>query len=944
MGQSADGNDFRMLLEREQECRAVDRLLAAVRDRSSGVLVLLGEAGIGKTVLLEHAVRSAADMHVARVTGVESETHLGFAGLHQLLVPFLDGLGRLPARQRQALGAAFGLAAGPAPDRFLVGLATLTLITEAAAERPVLCVIDDAQWLDPVSVVVLGFVARRLFADRVGMLFAVRDGEQHAAGFEGLPECRIGGLSDEAAHELLGASAGGALDQRVSRRIVAEAAGNPLALVELGSEVAVGECSGSASLARPLRSGGRLEKLFLSRVRALPPDARTLLLVAAAEPSGDASLTWRAAERLGADQAAAVVPGVERLVKIDSRIQFRHPLVRSAAYHAAQASERRRAHESLAAVIDPARDPDRRALHLADAAAGPDEQVAAELERSAGRARSRGGWASDAAFLERAAELTPDAGRRARRRLDAAGAMHLAGEPAAARAMLERAVPDLADPLAAGKARRLEGLIADATGDPPKTPAILLDAAGIIGPHDRRVARDILLEAVWTAYRAGRFGVGMAEALRAARAAPRPEDRPATVGDLLLDGFTALADHRDDVGVRLVRRALGSLTEDQPIPDDVLAIFMVVSYAATMLYDDAAWHDLNRRWVADARERGAITALQLALVFRAFENAAEGRFSDAEAAVAEGRALGVATGDHVVLNALADAELHVLAWRGREAAARSLGALVLRGCADKGDALTMRVAHGSLAVLELGLGNYQEALRHGLAAFEDEPVATRDSEVDLVEAAVWCGNREAASAALEAFTPRARASGTDYALGELARCRALLAGDDGAEPEYRLAIEHLRRCRITPQLARTHLLYGQWLRRRRRRGDAREQLRAAYETLDSVGAEAFAERARSELHAAGERVPGRAPGPRDVLTAQEAQIARLASEGASNKEIAAQLFLSTHTVEYHLGKVFRKLSITSRAQLARALDMEDGAAGGAGCARGKAAPATGAGR
>ena len=913
-----------MLLEREQECRELERLLAGARNGLSGVLVLRGEPGIGKTALLEHAVQQAGDMRVARAAGVESEMELGFAGLHQLLMPFLGGLGNLPARQREALDSVFGLTARAAPDRFLVGLATLTLITEAAVERPVLCVIDDAQWLDQASVPVLGFVARRLLADRVGMLFAVRDGEPHTAGFEGLPEWKIGGLSDEAAHELLAAAISQALDQRVARRIVAEAAGNPLAVLEFADELTPEELLGAASLARPLRSGGRLEKLFLSRVTALPQDARTLLLVAAADTSGDISVTWRAAERLGFSPEAAMVPGTERLLALAPRVQFHHPMMRSAAYHAARARERRRAHQALADVIDPARDPDARAWHLAEAATGLDEQVAAELERSADRARCRGGWASDAAFLERSAELTPDTGRRARRRLEAARAMHLAGEPAAARVMLEQAMPDLAEPLAAGKARRLEGLIADATGDPTETPAILLDAARMIAPHDRRLARDTLLQAVWMAHRAGRFGVGMAEALRAADATPRLEGSPATVGDLLLDGLAALAGHRDEAGVRLLRRAVGSLTGDQPIPDDILAIFMVVCFAALALYDDAAWHDLNRRWVAQARERGAVTALLLALTFRAFDDVAEGRLEDAEAAVTEGRALGVATGDRVQVNALADAELQVLVWRGREAAARAAGAEVLRSCADKGDALTMRVAHGALAVLELSLGNYEPALRHGLGAFEDELVATRDSEVDLVEAAVRCGDRDTAAGVLQAFSPRVLASGTDYALGELARCRALLAADDRAEPEYRRAIEHLQCCRIAPQLARTQLLYGEWLRRRRRRRDARDQLRTAFGTFDAMGMDAFADRARSELRATGERVSKRTVGSPGALTAQETQIARLAAEGATNKEIAAQLFISTHTVDYHLVKVFRKLDITSRAQLVHALAGQDG--------------------
>ncbi len=847
---------------------------------------------------------------------------LGFAGLHQLLMPFRGGLGNLPAPQQEALGAVFGLAARTAPDRFLVGLATLTLITEAARERPVLCVIDDAQWLDRASVPVLGFVARRLLADQVGMLFAIRGGEPHAAGFEGLPEWRLGGLSDEAAHELLAAAVGQA-DPRVARRIVTEAAGNPLAVLEFAGELAPEELSGAASLAWPLRSGGRLEQLFLSRVRALPRTAQTLLLVAAADPSGDPSLIWRAAEHLGIRPEAAAIPGIERLLTLAPGVQFRHPMMRSAAYHAAPVPERRRVHGALAAVIDRARDPDRRAWHLAEAVTAPDEQAAAELERSADRARSRGGWAGDAAFLQRSAELTPDTGRRAHRRLEAARAMHLAGEPGAARVMLEQAMPDLADPLTIGKARRLEGLIADATGDPPQTPAILLDAAAMIAPHDRRLARDTLLQAVWTAHRAGRFGVGMAEALRAVQAAPRLEDSPATVGDLLLDGFAALAEQRDAAGVRLLRRAFGTLTGDQPIPDEILAIFMVVCFAALALYDDVAWHDLNRQWVAQARERGAITALLLALTFRAFDDVAEGRLEDAEAAVTEGRALAVATGDRVQLNALADAELQILAWRGREAAARSLGAEVLHSCADKGDALTMRVAHGALSVLELSLGNYEPALRHGLGAFEDELLATRDSEVDLVEAAVRCADREAATGVLEAFSRRMLASGTDYALGELARCRALLAADDDAEPEYRLAIEHLQHCRITPQLARTRLLYGEWLRRQRRRRDARDQLRSAFGLFDGMGMGAFADRARSELRATGERVAKRTLGTRRALTAQETQIARLAAEGASNKEIAAQLFISTHTVEYHLVKVFRKLDVTNRAQLVRALAGQD---------------------
>jgi DNA-binding CsgD family transcriptional regulator len=906
-------DEFAMLLERAQECRALECLLAGVRDGVSGVLMLRGEAGIGKTALLEYATQTAADMRLARAAGVESEMELGFAGLHQLLVPFLDGLENLPVPQREALEAAFGLAASAPPDLFLVGLAALTLITEA--RRPVLCVIDDAQWLDRTSAVVLRFVARRLLAGRVGMLFAIREDEPEAAMFDGLPEQVIGRLSDHAAHELLAACAGRALEQRAAWRIVAEAAGNPLALVEFAGDQAAGE----VPLHQPLRFDGRLEKLYRSRVQALPNQARQLLLVAAADQLGDPAKVWQAAAQLGIDAEVAELPAVERLVSWAPDVRFRHPLMRSAAYYAAPAAERRRAHQALSAVSDPGRDPDCRAWHLAEAATGPDEQVAAELERSVACARSRGGWASSAAFLQRAAQLTPDAGRWARRKLEAAAAMHQAGDPAAARVMLEQAMPELADPLAAGKARRLQGLIADVTVDPPQAPAILLDAARMIAPHDRRLARGTLLEAFWMAHRAGRFGVGTAEVLRAARATPRAENSPVTAADLLLNGFAALEDGRHDAAFRLLRRALGSLTGDEPIPDDILAIFMVVCFAAEVLYDDVPRHHLNLRWVAEARQRGAVTALLLALTFRSFNDVAEGRFADAEAAVAEGRALCAAAGGDARHNALDCAELLVLAWRGREAAARSLGARVLRGCADFGDAFTMRLVHAALATLELGLGNYQPALSHGLELLEEEPVTTMGCEVDLVEAAFRCGDLEAASAVLKTFSRRALASGTDYALGELARCRALLAEDDHAEPEYRLAIEHLQRCRTAPQLARTQLLYGEWLRRQRRRKDAREQLRIASDTFDSIGAEAFTERARRELQATGEHVAKRTLGRCDALTAQEAQIARLASEGASNKDIAAQLFLSTHTVEYHLGKAFRKLGIASRAQLARVL-------------------------
>jgi DNA-binding CsgD family transcriptional regulator len=915
-----------VLVGRAKETHSLEGVLAAVRDGMSQVLVLRGEAGIGKTALLDYAAGQASDMQVARVAGVESEVDLGFAAVHQALVPFMAGLERLPVPQREALRSAFGLVAGSSPDRFLVCLATLTLITDAAIERPVLHVVDDAQWLDPESAVVLGFVARRLLADRVGMLFAVREGDQRVEIFDGLPELRVGGLTEGASHELLAASLGRPLDRQVGRRIVAEAAGSPLALVELGGELTAEELSGAAPLHQPLRFGGRIEELYLSRVRALPDAAQLLLAVAAADQLGEPGKIWRAAGQLGIDPQAAELPTMERLAFWAPRVQFRHPLMRSAAYYAASSSARRRAHEALAAVTDPERDPDRRAWHLAQAASVPDERVAAELERSADRARRRGGWASGATFLEHAAGLTPDPGRRAHRMLQAAEARLAAGQVPAARVLVERAAPHLVGPLARGNARRLEGLILFRAGELARAPSVLLDAAQMIAPYDTRRARDTLHEALDAAHLSDSSGSGPAEVLRAVRSAPRAAGAQLTIVDLLLDGFAALGKYRDEAGVKLLRQAIAPLVGDELFPDEGIRCFMIIGLAAQQVYDDSAWHELTERCVAEARARGALTFVLLGLVFVANNQLFEGRVADAEATVAEGRALSGAAGYQAHLVGFAGAELAALAWRGRQADARHLADQLLREFVDQGIALGVRLVNQALAVLELGLGNYQEAAHRAFGTYQGPPVLTLASEVEvMIEAAARSGDRQAASCVLEAFSPRALACGTHWALGLLARCRALLTADDQAEADYQLAIEHLRQCRLIPQLARTHLLYGEWLRRQRRRKDARDQLRTAWQMFGALGMEAFAERARAELRATGEHARKRSAGTKDdALTPQEAQIARLAAEGATNQKIAARLFISASTVEYHLRKVYRKLGITSRARLAHALGEADG--------------------
>jgi DNA-binding CsgD family transcriptional regulator len=917
------------LLDRVVETAALGGVLAAVRDGLSGVLVLRGEAGIGKTALLDWAAGQAGDMQVARVAGVESEMNMGFAGLHQLLVPFLGGLEALPSPQRQALGSAFGLVTGPPPDRFLVGLAVLTLMTDAAGGRPVLCLADDAQWLDQVSVEVLGFVARRLYADRVGMLFSVREGEERAAALAGLSELTVGGLPDEVAHELLTTSAGAQVHRQVSRRIVAGTMGNPLALVELAGELTTAELSGAVPLDWPLRFGGRLEELYLSRVRALPADTQTLLLLAAADTTGEPELIWKAAGYLGIDPDAGQVVGLERLVSWLPRVRFRHPLMRSAAYYAAQAATRRRAHEALAAVTDPVADPDRRAWHLADAATGPDEQVAAELERSADRARGRGGWASGAAFLERAAALTPGEDDRGRRMLAAAEDRLVAGEAPAARALLSMAAPLLVDELVGARARRLEGRSLYAAGQMPEATSVLLDAARMLQPFDIRLARDTLLDAFPAAQFSGQPGAGMAEFVHAVRSAPKVADSQATMADLLLKGFAALGERRYQAGATLLRRAIAPLASDQPIPDDALPHITAIVFAAILLYDDSARYQLEKRWVAELRDRGALAALLVGLGVQLGVQVDEGRFADAEATLAEGRALSEATGYRAYLGACARVELWALARRGQEADARALAARLLRQFTERRNGYEVLRVHGALALLELGLGNYADALSHALKALPGQDVLGFGPIAEVVEAGTRCGERETATVALAAYTPWALASGTDLALGLLARSRALLADDDHAETEHRLAIEHLKRCRLVPELARTHLVYGEWLRRQHRRRDARDQLRRAFEMFDEMGMKAFAARAQAELHATGERARPRSLGTPEVLTPQEAQIARLVAAGhLSNREIAARLFISASTVEYHLHKVFRKLGVTSRVQLVGTfLDQEGTPAG-----------------
>ena len=928
-----------VLVGRQAERELLGGLLARAAEGFSAAMVLRGEAGTGKTTLLDQtlAAATAAGMQTARLTGVQPETQLAYAALHRFLLPFADHLERLPGPQRDALRSTFGLVAGPLADRFLVALAVLTLLADLASAAPMVCVVDDVQWLDPESAVVLGFVARRLYAERVVMLFAVREpgdpppevaGTPEMAGtpeLAGLPELAVGGLDAGAAMDLLASLTPGPLNPAVGARIVTETGGNPLALAEVARELSSAQLAGAEVLPEPLPIGGSLEQVFGRRVARLPRAARLLLAVVAAEPAASHALVWRAAAQLGIDPEAAASADLSGLAEIGPQTAFRHPLVRSAAYYAMPMRQRRLIHQALAAVADPG-GPDRVAWHLGMAAAGPDEAVAARLERAAGRARDRGGYAATVTFLSRAAELSPDEGVRARRLLAAAEAALIAGQPVRAGALLEEATPKLGDPLARAQARRLQGTIRFAVGQAGEAAPVLLEAARALAPADARGARAALLETLEaTVYAGGSASRDVLAEIAVAARAPTAAGGPqASAADLLLDGFAAWVAAGYPAAVPLFRRAIDMLRADALSPQESLRVLGLGTFAATELFDDQAQHALASRWVQLARDQGALTALPVALNIQGAFMAGTGRFDAARACFAERSEISTATGNPGVLGRVGSVEAYELAWRGRETKTREVAAAVAREAPSAGRSSQSIWAQYCLVVLELGLGKYQAALQYALAVDEDDaPFFGAQVLPDLIEAATRCGETEIAEAALGRLDERAAAAGTPLALGLLTRSRALLVGDHDAELLYQEAIGHLEQCRVRPQLARAHLVFGEWLRRQRRRRDARGQLRTAHEMLASMGTEAFAERARIELLATGERARPRTAEAQHELTPQEAQIARLVSEGESNRHIAAQLFLSPSTVDYHLRKVFRKTGVTSRTQLARTLAAGD---------------------
>jgi DNA-binding CsgD family transcriptional regulator len=913
-----------VLVGRSNERDALSGLLAQVAEGLSGALVLRGEAGIGKTVLLDEVIDSAreAGMRTVRVTGVESETQLGYAGLHLFLLPFADHIERLPGPQRNALQSTFGLVEAAQANSFLVALGVLTLLADVASDAPVVCVVDDAQWLDPESEAVLAFVARRLYAERIVLLFAVREPSERSPLLVGVPDLSIGALDDHEASALLLSSTAGRLSLIVGARIITETGGNPLALVELAGQLSSAQLTGAAPLPEPLLPVGDLvQEAFRRRVNELTPEARLMLTVAAAEPNGSQALLWRTAERLGVDPEVAGSDDLGDLVEFSPRVAFRHPLVRSVAYHATPLPERRLIHKALAAETDAVEQPDRVAWHLGLAAGGPDEGVAAQLEQAAVRARDRGGYATTVTFLSRAAELTVDEPTRGRRLLAAAEAALSAGQPQRAGALLDEAKPRLGDPLAHAQASRLQGAILFNGGHVAEATPVLLEAVRAFAPIDARTAREALLEA----FEAGQYAgwsprqERMGEIARAAEALPAMVDSEASATDLLLAGCAARVAFGYPAAVPLLRRAVAMLDADDLDPGEGLRRLAMGCVVAGELCDDRAHRALALRCVRLARDNGALMVLSVALTdLAAMAHVSAGEFDAADASHAEGREILAATGPGISGSA-GLVKLYELAWRGQEDDARKSAAAIVKEANEAGRGLQDHFAQYCMVTLELGLGNYEAALRHALHVYEQDTLFIGTQVLpELVEAAVRAGERERAEQALEQLVERALASGMPLALGLLARSRALLATDADADPFYRDAIVQLQASLAAPQLARAHLLYGEWLRRQRRKSDARDQLRIAEEMFDSMGAAAFAERARMELLAAGERVERTTP-RRSELTPREAQIARLVSEGNTNRDIAAQLFLSPATVEYHLRKVFRKLGVTSRTQLAVAM-------------------------
>lgn len=909
------------LIGRRAECEVLDQLLATVRAGTSQVLIIHGQPGVGKSALLDYVARRSGDCRLIRAAGVESEMELAYSALHQLCAPMLDRLDDLPSPQRDALSTALGLRAGPAPDRLLIGLAVLSLLSDAAETRPLMCLVDDLQWLDSASAQTLAFVARRLAADPVGLVAATRVPDPDIGR---LPTLKVRNLARVDARTLLDTVLTAPIDERVRARAVAETRGNPLALMELPRSVDGQDLAGGFALPGAARISEAMEDSYRREVEAFPAQTRQLLLLAAAEPLGDAGLLWRAAEILGIG-ADAAIPAVDAgLIEFGTQVRFRHPLIRSVAYRSARLPDKQEVHKALAAVTDSERDPDRRAWHRAYAAPGPDDEVAAELERAAERARSRGGVVAAAAFLERATTLTLDPAQRARRALGAASAKVEAGAFDAATELLATAERGPLDELQRARADLVRAQLAFATSRGGDAPLLLLTAARKFEPVDPGLARAAYLDAISAAAFAGRLaspGGDVVEVARAATTSRSPEHSPGSA-DLLLDGLAANFVDGYPAAVPYLRDAI-EIFGDGMSGAEELRWMWLINEAALHLWDDRRWATLSERFLFLARSAGAMNQLPLALSTRAMLLLFTGDLAGAGTSIDEQRILTEATGSSLApYTAMTHAAL-----RGWRAETLMLVDKTAVEASRRGEGISIAVAEWTAALLHNGFGDYPEAMAAAERALDHQEYPDRHypgvanwAAAELIEAATRAGRTDKATEAMQWIARMTAASGTDWALGVQMRSRALLADDDAADALYLESVNHLRRSRVRTELGRSHLLYGEWLRRQRRRTDARTHLRIAYDLFDTIGMHAFADRARRELQATGvtARKHATAAGGQQ-LTPQEAQVARLASEGLSNREIGARLFISARTVQYHLRKVFTKLGITSRNQLHRTL-------------------------
>ncbi|MEV4347207.1 AAA family ATPase [Actinoplanes sp. NPDC049596] len=909
-----------MLLDRNAERAALDRLLAAVRTGESAALVLRGEVGIGKTALLDHVAAEATGCHVVRASGVEAEQELAFAALHLICAPMLDRLTQLPGPQRTALRTAFGMNGGsPPPDPFMVGLAVLGLLADLGRDQPVVCLIDDAQWLDRASAQVLGFAARRLRAESLAIVLATRGcTDTDHSDFAGLPTLRVQSLPDVEARKLLATSTLiGPIDGPVLDRVVAESYGNPLALLELPRGFTPAELAGGFGLLSGAALPRRIEESYRRQMATLTPSAQQVLLVAAAEPTGDPVLVWRAVDRLGIESDGAIATALAQagFVEFDARVRFRHPLLRSAVYHGATGAQRRRVHAALAEVIDQVTDPDRRAWQRALAICGLDEEVAAELEERAGQARARGGPAAAAAFLERAAELTSDPQRRGRRFLGAAWAKHMAGMPHAGLRLVSLADAGPLDELSHARADLLRARIAFAVDSGHDVPGLLLRAAARLRPIDPPLARTTYLEAM----RAAWYATDQAGSATLRDVAEAATPAPATVtpprpSDLLLEGLTVRYTKGFAAGVPMLKPVLRAFHDPQLSPDDARRWSWFACSVAADLCDDVAADELTANFLRSAREAGDMAALPLALIERIIMLVLTGDLADATALADELENVGQSTGTRWS----AYATQLLTASAGQQERTAELVRVDGNAAGRRGEGISPITSGWAWAVLCNGTGRFEEALeaaRKATSSSQELGILTWAPLAELVVAAARTGRADTAAEALERLTSMTQACGTDWALGVEAYCRALLSDRDSAESAFREAIERLERTRIRSHLARAVLYFGEWLWHAGRHSSAREQLRTAHEMFTAMGMDAFAALAAVRVGPTSRR---RAEDSSGQLTAQETQIVKLTRDGLSNVEIAARLFISPRTVEWHLSKIFNKLGIISRRQLRRA--------------------------